>query len=59
MLTGLSINQKADADVIIPDFNVRHSLSLRRRKKKIKLDCHFYKKNNLIQLSLLKKEVTH
>ena len=27
MVTGLSINQKADTDVIIPDFNVRHSLS--------------------------------
>ena len=27
MVTGLSINQKTDTDVIIPDLNVRNSLS--------------------------------
>ena len=27
MVTSLSINQKAEADVIIPDLNARHSLS--------------------------------
>ena len=27
MVTGLSINQKAETDVVIPDLNARHSLS--------------------------------
>ena len=39
MVTGLSINQKADTDVIIPDLNARKQLEwydkiLRKRKKK-------------------------
>ena len=59
MVTGLSINQKAEANVIIPDLNARHSLSnitrsYEKERKKFKLDCHFYKKNYLIQLSFLK-----
>ena len=50
MVTGLSINQKADTDVIIPDLNARKSLSgmirsYKKERKKINLDCHFYQKD--------------
>ena len=48
MVTGLPINQKAEADVIIPDLNARHSLSdmirsYEKERKKSNIDCHFYK----------------
>ena len=47
MVTGLPINQKAEA-VIIPDLNARHSLSdmirsYEKERKKSNIDCHFYK----------------
>ena len=50
MVTTLSINQKAEADVIIPDLNARNSLSdeissNEEERKKFNLDCHFYKKD--------------
>ena len=49
MVTDLPINQKAEADVIIPDLNARHSLSdmirsYEKERKKSNLDRHFYKK---------------
>ena len=50
MVTGLSINQKAENDVIIPDLNARHSLSDMIRsheeeREKFNLDFHFHKKD--------------
>ena len=50
MVTTLSINQKAEADVIIPDLNARNSLSdvirsNEEERKKFNLGCHFYKKD--------------
>ena len=53
MVTGLSINQKSEADVIIPDLNERHSLSnmIRsyiKQRKKFNLYGHFYKNKYLI-----------
>ena len=50
MVTGLSINQKAETDVIIFELYVRHSLSnmirsYEEERKKFNLDCHFYKKD--------------
>ena len=50
MVTGLSINQKTDTDVIIPDLNARNSLSdmirsYEEERKKIDSHCHFYKKD--------------
>ena len=50
MVTCLYVNQKAEADVIIPDLNARHSLSdmirsHKEERKKLNLDCHFYKKD--------------
>ena len=49
MVTGWSISQKAEADVIIPDLNAIHSLSnmtrsYEKERKKFNLDCHFIKK---------------
>ena len=49
MVTCLSINQKAETDVIIPDLNARQNLSdmissYKEERKKFNLDCHFYKK---------------
>ena len=49
IVTGLSINQKTDTDVIIPDLNARNSLSDMLRSyeeewKKSNLNCHFYKR---------------
>ena len=49
MVSGLSINQKAETDVIIPDLNARQSLSnvirfYEEERKKCNLDCCFYKK---------------
>ena len=53
MVTGLSINQKSEADVIIPDLNERHSLSnmirsYKKERKKFNLYGHFYKNKYLI-----------
>ena len=53
MVTGLSINQKSEADVIIPDLNERHSLSNmirshKKQRKKFNLYGHFYKNKYLI-----------
>ena len=50
MVTGLSIYQKAENDVIIPDLNARHSLSDMIRsheeeREKFNLDFHFHKKD--------------
>ena len=60
MVTGLSINQKAETDVIIPELYGRHSLSnvirsYEEERKKINLDCHFYKKDLFDLNSLFKK----
>ena len=44
MVTGLSINQKAETDVIIPDL-MRYIRSYEEERKKFSLDCHFYKKD--------------
>ena len=49
MVSGLSINQKTDTDVIIHDSNAKNSLSdmiksYKEERKKINLDCHFCKK---------------
>ena len=47
MVTGLSIDQKTETDVIVPDLNARHSLSdmIRSYEEEInKFNCHFYKK---------------
>ena len=49
MATCLSINWKAETDVIITDLNARHSLSdmirsHKEERKTINLDCYFYKK---------------
>ena len=48
MVAGLSINQKTDTDVTIPDFNARNSLndmvrSCEEEREKFNLNCHFYK----------------
>ena len=50
MVTGLSTNQKAETDVIIPDLNARRSLSdmitsYEEERKNFILECHFYKKD--------------
>ena len=60
IVTGLSINQKAETDVIIPELYGRHSLSnvirsYEEERKKINLDCHFYKKDLFDLNSLFKK----
>ena len=49
MVTGLSIDQKTETDVIVPDINAIHSLSnmirsYEEERKKFNLGCHFYKK---------------
>ena len=49
MVSGLSINQKTDADVIIHDSNAKNSLSgmirsYKEERKKFNLDYHFCKK---------------
>ena len=47
MVTGLSIDQKTETDVIVPDLNARHSLSDMIRsyeEERNKFNCHFYKK---------------
>ena len=49
-VTGLSISQKSEVHVIIPDLNVRHSYnnmirSYKEEGQKINVDCHFFKKD--------------
>ena len=64
MVAGLSINQKTDTDVAIPDFNARKSLSdmvrsCEEKRKKFNLNCHFYK-HNLFDITIpFKNEQTY
>ena len=62
MVTGLSINQKTDTNVTIPDLNVRNSLSVMIRsykegRKKSNLNCHFYK-HDLFNITIPLKKRT-
>ena len=64
MFTGLSINQKTKADVIIPDLNARYSLSnmirsYKEERKQFNWDFHFYKKDLFDITMPFKKEVTY
>ena len=62
MVTGLSINQKTDTNVTIPDLNVRNSLSVvirsyKEGRKKLNLNCHFYK-HDLFDITIPLKKRT-
>ena len=62
MVTGLSINQKTDTNLTIPDLNVRNSLSVMIRsykegRKKSNLNCRFYK-HDLFDITIPLKKRT-
>ena len=64
MVTSLSINQKAEFYIIIPDLNMRHSFSnmirsFEEERQKFNLACHFYKKDVFDITIPFKKNINH
>ena len=64
MVTGLSRYQKTDTDVIIPNLNVRNSLSdmikcYEEERKRINLGSHFLKKDLFDATIPFKKKVAY
>ena len=61
MVIGLSLNQKTDTDVTIPNLNARDSVSdmirsYEEETEKFNFDCHFYKKDLFdITISFIKQ----